>query len=175
MVLSVKIIQSKLNDIISSQLDIVFWIYNEIIEVMMANVIGSSMKQIGMVCLEGVLPEDKKWCQPCIWIEYACRQWDNWTYTQEAFFSFPWGEGGGWIFFNSCISIMLPACPHIFPRFPMCSSRILPITPHFIPYPFAQISFPLLTYGVVETAILGSLLNSCLFVWRGNQNGSLQK
>jgi hypothetical protein len=102
------------------------------------------MKQIGMVCfVEGVLPEVKKWCQPCLWIEYACRQWDNWTYTQEAsFVFFPWGEGGGWIKKNSCVSIMLPACPHIFSRFRMCSSRILPITPHFIPYPLPKLVFP---------------------------------
>jgi hypothetical protein len=70
---------------------------------------------------------------------------------------------------SSGISIMLPACPHIFPRFPMCSSRILPITPHFIPYPLPKLVFP---FSVIYSRAngekllhrncnLGSLLNSC--------------
>jgi len=70
---------------------------------------------------------------------------------------------------SSDISIMLPACPHIFPRFPMCSSRILPITPHFIPYPLLKLVFP---FSVIYSRAkgenlcasncnLGSLQNSC--------------
>ncbi len=55
-------------------------------------------------------------------------------------------------------------------------------TSHY-PISFAQISFPLLpyigepkgSYYSIETAILGSLLNSCFFMWGGNQNGPLQK
>jgi len=83
------------------------------------------------------------------------------------------GEGGGWIQRNSGVSIMLPPCPHIFPRFPMCSSRILQMTPHFIPYPLPKLVFPFSPiyrcepkrsdYSI-EPAISGSLLISCIFV-----------
>ncbi len=83
-------------------------------------------------------------------------------------FFFPWREGGGWIKKNSCVSIMLLACPHIFSRFWMCSSRFLPITPHFIPYALPKLVFPfsvIYRWGKEELLlhILGRLQESCFF------------
>jgi hypothetical protein len=45
--------------------------------------------------VEGIKPEAKIWWQPCLGIEYAWNQWDNWTYTQKSssFFLLRWRVG----------------------------------------------------------------------------------
>ncbi len=61
-----------------------------------------------MVCRR-VIPEAKIWWQPCLGIEYAWSQGDDWTYTQGVQLFCFWGGGWGGVkmeIFFSCVPIM---------------------------------------------------------------------